>query len=229
MPITRGGEGVAGLVGDEEEDAKVEEGKEVNQVAPGAEDLIEHSFNQGDILGSISEEEVDIIPKSRNLGKKKAAGAELVQQTPDPILAFPSPTEGQSNVLSSQHASKRKGKLPSFPAKEGEEGWLLGCPLKITDVPRIWAPKFAVVQLGKIEGVQRLDDHVEHSELIAIHARNEAEAALAQMNKALQELAELNADVGAIQGNELGGGEGEEAGDTEGGVDEGNPITPPAE
>ena len=38
------------------------------------EELIEHSFNQGNNLGS-SSDEVDMVPKPRTLGKKKAAGA----------------------------------------------------------------------------------------------------------------------------------------------------------
>ncbi|GFS35839.1 hypothetical protein Acr_00g0042470 [Actinidia rufa] len=54
-----------------------------------------------------------MVPKPRNLGKKKAARAKLVQPTPNPILAIPSPVmEVQSNVLSSKVVSKRKGKQP---------------------------------------------------------------------------------------------------------------------
>ncbi|GFS33752.1 hypothetical protein Acr_00g0030380 [Actinidia rufa] len=37
------------------------------KVAQDAEDLIEHSFNQGGSLGSSSEEEVDMVPKQMNL------------------------------------------------------------------------------------------------------------------------------------------------------------------
>ena len=66
-------------------------------VAPAAEDLIKHFFNQGGNLRS-SSEEIDMVPKPRTLGKKKATGVELDQQTPDLILAIPSPAEVQLNI-----------------------------------------------------------------------------------------------------------------------------------
>ncbi|PSS08091.1 Nuclear pore complex protein like, partial [Actinidia chinensis var. chinensis] len=81
-------------------------------VAPAAEDLIKHSFNQSGGAGT-SLEEVDMAFKPRPLGKENTAVVSLAKQARDPSLALPSPAEGQPNMPSSPYISKRKGKLLS--------------------------------------------------------------------------------------------------------------------
>ncbi|GFY91252.1 hypothetical protein Acr_07g0014480 [Actinidia rufa] len=154
------GEGVAGVIGDEEEDVEIKEGKEVNQVEdqvpaiapptqipsaepilvlsstfegandlefpkvpPAAEDLIAHFFNQVSSLVSSSEEELDMVPKLRNLGKKKAVEASPAHPAPAQILALPSPL-------------------------------------------KLWAPKFATVKLGK--QVTNADTSKDHDTYLAM-------------------------------------------------------------
>ncbi|GFS31965.1 hypothetical protein Acr_00g0020150 [Actinidia rufa] len=82
-------------------------------VAPAAEDLIEHSFNQSGGAGT-SLEEVDMSLKPRPLGKEKTAVVSPAKQARDPILALPSPAEGQPSMPSYPYISKRKGKLLSY-------------------------------------------------------------------------------------------------------------------
>ena len=71
-------------------------------VAPATKDLIEHLFNKGGNLGYNLEEKEDMALRARILGKKKAAEDKLAKQALDPVLAFPSLVEVQSNILSSQ-------------------------------------------------------------------------------------------------------------------------------
>ena len=71
-------------------------------VAPISKDLIEHLFNKGGNLGYNLEEKEDMALRARILGKKKAAEDKLAKQALDPVLAFPSLVEVQSNILSSQ-------------------------------------------------------------------------------------------------------------------------------
>ncbi|GFY84282.1 MATE efflux family protein [Actinidia rufa] len=164
-------EGVTGVVGDEKRTPRSKKGKKVNQikdqvpaiphlaqilvtepilvlsstskaagdlgfleVSPAVEDLIKHSFNQG---GSL-EEEVDMVPKLRNLELQRA-------------VANSDHMKKYSNDL-----KKANHKIPAFK--------------------------------GELKQA-RLD--LAMAELIAIHARNEVEAALAKMNQVLQELVEL--------------------------------------
>ncbi|GFZ11576.1 hypothetical protein Acr_22g0009740 [Actinidia rufa] len=70
------------------------------KVAPAAEDIIEHSFNQGGILGYNSKaEEGSITPRQRALGKKKAARDDLAKQIPDLTLALLSPPRDYSGTI----------------------------------------------------------------------------------------------------------------------------------
>ncbi|GFZ05198.1 hypothetical protein Acr_17g0007700 [Actinidia rufa] len=149
---------------------------EFPKVAPAAEDLIKHSFNQGGSLGFSSGGE-EMAPKVRALGKKKAMEAELNHPTLDPILVLPSPaTEVQSSASSS---SKRKRKLliegPSRP-KRGRGG-----VQRQANHARHSNPLTSCSELRMLEKVLHR----------AEEACNESKAALAQMNKALQENAEL--------------------------------------
>ena len=117
-------------------------------VAPAAKDLIEHSFNKGNNLGYNSKEEEDMAPKQRVLGKKKPTGDKPAKQALDPVLALPNPTEAQSNISSSQQASKRKGKQPAkgpSHQKKGKGAGSLADPLRIIGTPELWTPKFAIV------------------------------------------------------------------------------------
>ncbi|GFY84260.1 MATE efflux family protein [Actinidia rufa] len=233
------GKGVAGVVGDKKRTPRSKKGKKVNQIedqVPAIPYLAQILVTEPILVLSStskaagdlgSEEEVDMVPKLRNLGKKKVAEASPAQPAPTPVLSLQSPPKVQQDILHPSH------------------------------VLELWAPKFATVELGKqvtnvdtsrdhetcsalgnammlhqdvagphCEGIrgslQRVvanSDHMKKysndlkkanhkipafkgelkqarldlamAELIAIHARNEVEAALAQMNQVLQELAEL--------------------------------------
>ncbi|GFY91170.1 hypothetical protein Acr_07g0013660 [Actinidia rufa] len=204
-------EEAASVVGDEEGDVKVEEGEEFPKVAPATKDLIEHSFNLGDSSGS-SSEEVDMAPRIRSLGKK-VAGAELDQQALNFILVIPNPApevhapefwypkfvaiklgKQVTNADSSRDyetclALGNAIMLPQemlliclgggseeFKDKLIMQGILVCCPARAHTLES---------ELKE----SRLD--VASAELIAIQARNEAVASLAQLNKAFQENAEL--------------------------------------
>ncbi|PSS33112.1 Stress response protein [Actinidia chinensis var. chinensis] len=102
------GEGVASIVGDEKRTPRSKKARRsiksktrFPEVPLVAEDLIKHSFNQGGSLGSNSEEEVDMVPKLRNLGKKKAAKASPAQPTLALVLSLQSPPEVLPNIPSS--------------------------------------------------------------------------------------------------------------------------------
>ncbi|GFZ19810.1 hypothetical protein Acr_28g0005150 [Actinidia rufa] len=88
----------------------------------------------------------------------------------------------------------------------------LGWPLRIGGILELWSPTFVVVELGKqdvadlaMEGLEEFKDRMIMQGVI-VHARDEAEATLEQMNKALEDLSSFR---NWLSGNKLGGGEGE--------------------
>ncbi|GFZ09801.1 hypothetical protein Acr_21g0004000 [Actinidia rufa] len=206
-----------GALGEEEDDdSEVEDSEKVADdlnfpdVGPRAELLIEHSFNPGGSSGSRSEGEVDMAPKHRALGKKKASKGKPPRQVHDLVPAVPSPAEKKGRGVGSS-----SGTL-----------WTPG-------TPELWAPKFTAVELGReLTSVDSSKDHetawpwgklscshkmlrsllrrtlrgfsgrlvrmgaqdkvdLVASEKAATHARNEAATALGEKNKALLEVAEL--------------------------------------
>ncbi|GFY91179.1 hypothetical protein Acr_07g0013750 [Actinidia rufa] len=181
------GKEAAGAVGNEEEDVEVEEGEMVNQgedqileiapptqilstelvlvlildseatddlafleVAPAAEDLIEHSFNLGGSSG-LSSREVDMAPKIKALFSQ------------GPIISVRQQAKGEVAY----------GR--AFSSLKGEGSWnTIMLPLDVADLAGEGSEEFKDKLI--MQGVQ---------------ARNEAEASLAHLNKALQENAKL--------------------------------------
>ncbi|GFZ19812.1 hypothetical protein Acr_28g0005170 [Actinidia rufa] len=118
----------------------------------------------------------------------------------------------------------------------------LAAPLRIGGVLELWSPTFVVVELGKqdvanlaTEGLEEFKDRmIMQGVQVIVHARDEAEATLEQMNKVLEDLSSFrnwlsvrcsrrflimattelvtftrSRWLNCAQGNKLGGGEGE--------------------
>ncbi|GFY91536.1 hypothetical protein Acr_07g0017320 [Actinidia rufa] len=127
-----------------------------------------------------------MVLEPRTLGKKNAVKVELVQQTPNPILALPIPAALEKQVTNVD------------TSKDHETSMALENAIMLPhDVADLTA-----------EGLEEFRDQ-----------------RIIYMNQPAED--EDGADVGVTQGNGLGGVEGEEVGDVEGGVDEGNSNTSP--
>ncbi|GFZ14746.1 hypothetical protein Acr_24g0009360 [Actinidia rufa] len=113
-------------------DSKAADDLEFPKVAPAAEDLIEHSFNQGGSLGSRLEEE-EIAPKIRALRKKKHVEAKIDHPTPDPILALPNPTTEDVANLAVEGSEEFKDKLIM-------QGVHIFPPIEPSDPPTVYSP-----------------------------------------------------------------------------------------
>ncbi|GFY84393.1 hypothetical protein Acr_03g0011670 [Actinidia rufa] len=134
--------------------------------------LIEHSFNQGDSSGSSLEEEVDMAPKQRALGKKKAAKGEPPRQVPNLVLAIPSLSKAPKLAV-----VELEKELTSVDSSKDHETCL--------------ALGKAVMLHQDVAKLAEEDSEGFRGRLAAVHACDEVEAAIEEKNKALQEVTEL--------------------------------------
>ncbi|GFZ01005.1 hypothetical protein Acr_14g0006400 [Actinidia rufa] len=172
------GEEVAREVGDKEEDTEVEEVVDYLSfpiVAPATKDLIEHSFNQGSSFGTNSEE-VDMAPKPRTLeeGEAPCGRAHLSKEGKGSSNSVgPFKIVGVPELLCFQNLLGKQV-INADTSKDHENYLALG----------------NAIMLQKNVADYAAEGSEEFSDLIIMQGV-QAEATLAQMNKALQDVAEF--------------------------------------
>ncbi|GFY91560.1 hypothetical protein Acr_07g0017560 [Actinidia rufa] len=170
----------------------------------GEEEDDDDEVNQ---FGSSSEKEVDMAPKQQALGKEKAAKGEPQRQVPNPIPIIPCPVEVQLDIPSS-HSSGclRTSDTPELWSPKFstiELGRELTSADSSKDHETCLALRKAIMLPQDVTEFAEEDSEGFRGRLVmmgaqlfalkntAIHARDEAEAAIEEKNKALQEVTEL--------------------------------------
>ncbi|GFY95370.1 hypothetical protein Acr_10g0007550 [Actinidia rufa] len=169
--------------------------------------LREEAEGKSSSSGSSSEKEVDMAPKQRALGKEKAAEGEPQRQVPNPVPVVPCPVKVQLDILSSHSFGclRTSGTPELWSPKFStiELGRELTSADSSKDHETCLALRKAIMLPQDVTELVEEDSEGFRGRLVmmraqlfalkntTIHAHDEAEAAIEEKNKALQEVTEL--------------------------------------
>ncbi|GFS37066.1 hypothetical protein Acr_00g0049540 [Actinidia rufa] len=202
------------------EDAKVEDGEEVDQVpaavplvpaplVPSPEpvnlpssdsdvaiveprEIVEHSYSHSGSSSSGSQLNAEIMAsKVRILRKKQGPVIEPPTLPEAPVSSTPAPVEDQSIALSLM-GGKRKGKQPTEGTSRPKRGKGAGLA---AGTPELWAPQFAAMKLDK--QVTSADTSKDHETCIALG--NALKQGVVDLKKANQKANSLEKELKQTQ------------------------------